>query len=492
MFCSNCGKQNEDNALFCANCGKSLAAPNSAPETQVLSENVPEPPYAEATAAQAAYTPAPETAYMPQTFPINETTPPSPKKMKKGLKLALICIPLVIILAVVVGIGSFAFSKLNSPLVKIGKGFSKLVTSGKSYNYNISFDDGYEEVNVSADVKIDLKGKSIDVANGQASSDGEDITFEGFLHTNDKEFGFLGKFEDEKIIMYNGYQMEYEDGELDYADYLFEDMIEALDIEDSEADEIFFSMISIAFDVINGDMTGEKAEQEIIKIIEKYSDSDIDFDKINLNIDEKIAKQVEKDLVKCLTDKKWLKENLGLTVSKKGKTTVYTFDLPIEKAVNALFDIVEPLLEDSYNKVVDSFKDAVGDDFDIGLPRFSYFANSVLDNFDDIDDDFSVSIDIEMTKNEISAVNVEIKEKYYGTSDTVNVRVEISKAKDFTAPKSDAYKKDLDEAKKLIEEYDIPYSDNYYDDDYYDYYGEDYDDDYGDYYSDDYGDDYNI
>lgn len=484
MFCSNCGKQNEDRALFCAECGSRLTANNPVPETEFLSEDSSESTYA--YTPETAYTTSPETTllntseayFAPPAFPANEM-PPAPKKMKNGLKLALILIPVVIVLAVLIGVGSFAAVKLNSPLVKIGKGFSKLVTSGNAYNYNISFDDGYDDVNIAADVKIDLKGKKIDLVNGKSSFDGENVNFEAFLNANDNELGFHLDVEDSDLEMYvyNGYQMIYEDGELTDADYLYQYYSEVFGIEESEINDVLFRFISISFDTANGDKTMEEAEKEIIEIIKKYSDSDIDFDKMNIEVDKKLVKQVQKELQKCLTDKKWLEENLGLTVEKEGKATVYSFNIPIEKAVKALFNILEPLLKDSYDKGVEIAKDSIDEEFDLDdIPTFDETVDEFFDMLEDTDDDISITVDIEMEKSEITAINVTVKEKYGNISDTVKVKVKISKADDFSSPKTDAYKKDIDEAKELIEELKDKYN-NYYDDYYSDYYDDNY---YGD------------
>lgn len=466
MFCPNCGQQNEDNAMFCANCGARFATNESTQQTQVLSENSYEnnAEYSSETTVlnsaeneftsnvQKPFAPSAEQYYAPPAFSGGEIPPAPKKKMSKGLKRALIILPIVIVLAVVIGVGAVVISKINSPLAKIGKGFSNLVNSGNAYHYDISFDDGYDEYNISTDAKFDLKGKNIDLTNGKVSSDGEDVTFEAFLHTNDKEYGF--NFEDGQGILYNGYISEYdEDGVLCYAEYLFEDIMDELDIDNDKFNEELFGIISLAFDAANGDKTPEEVEEEIIKLIEKYSDEEIDLNETAVKIDEKLIKKTEKELKKCLTDKKWLEENLGLTVSKEGKAKVYSFDVPIEKAVNALFDIVEPLLEDSYNKAMDSAKDSVDEEFNISWPEFSDMSDDILKQIEDIDDDYKLSINIEMVKSELSVIKVKLKEKYGNSYDTLfDLKVEISKAEDFTAPKSDVYKENLDEVKQMIEE----------------------------------------
>jgi TM2 domain-containing membrane protein YozV len=63
MFCSNCGKQNPDNARFCANCGATIT---DQPNPQYTTPP-PQP--------QPQYSPPPQAAVQP---PSQHTTPPPP------------------------------------------------------------------------------------------------------------------------------------------------------------------------------------------------------------------------------------------------------------------------------------------------------------------------------------------------------------------------------------------------------------------------------
>lgn len=498
MFCPKCGQQNENDAIFCAACGAPLAKETDSPKTDIPYENDigNVPPTTVLTPNENSFTANQNQGYVYSGAPEVESFTAPKKKMSKGLKRALIITPIIIVLAVVIGIGSVAISKLNSPLVKIGKGFANLVKSGDAYHYDISVED---EINISADVKFDLKGKNIDVANGKFSEDDESYDFEGFLHTNDKELGVSFTNDYGKGLFYNGYISEYEDGELDYADYAYEYIAEDLGFSEEEFNDEIFADISLLFDFLNGDKSIEKDQDDIIKVVEKYTGEEIE-DKVSIKFDEKIAKDVEKELKKCLTDKKWLEENLGLTVSKDGKVTTYTFEIPIEKAVNALFEITEPLLEDVYNQYVDIIEEEVGSNFD--APSFKESFDEVLDDLDGIDDEYTVNLEIEMTKGEISLIDLNIESEYYTI---IDFKAEISKADDFTAIDSDDYSKDLDEIKALIKELEEQrqsYYDNYYDpyydssydynyDSYDDYNYDSYDDDYYDPYYDSY-DDYDL
>lgn len=131
---------------------------------------------------------------------------------------------------------------------------------------------------------------------------------------------------------------------------------------------------------------------------------------------------------------------------------------------------------------MDSAKDSVDEEFNISWPEFSDMSDDILKQIEDIDDDYKLSINIEMVKSELSVIKVKLKEKYGNSYDTLfDLKVEISKAEDFTAPKSDVYKENLDEVKQMIEEQKDLYN-NYYGDDEYYYDGYDYDDD-GSYYN---------
>jgi TM2 domain-containing membrane protein YozV len=71
MFCSNCGKQNPDNAKFCDNCGKPIvnaAAPQYSPPPQ--QQYAPPPP--------PQYAPPPQPQYAPPPQPVYQQPPPSP------------------------------------------------------------------------------------------------------------------------------------------------------------------------------------------------------------------------------------------------------------------------------------------------------------------------------------------------------------------------------------------------------------------------------
>ena len=66
MFCSNCGKENPDNAKFCAGCGKPIAQaagqPAAAPVQQTIINMAPPPQAAYAAPSAAGISPKSKTA----------------------------------------------------------------------------------------------------------------------------------------------------------------------------------------------------------------------------------------------------------------------------------------------------------------------------------------------------------------------------------------------------------------------------------------------
>lgn len=413
MFCINCGKQNNDNAMFCSSCGNSLQ--------QTLN-------YGGATMLKT--------------------------KKKKGGKLALILIPIVVVLAALIAVGCLAFSKLNSPMVKISKGLLNLA-AGDAYTYDIKYDDGYDTVNVSGDVRIDLKGKNIDASNIKLTVDGETGKgeIEAFLHTNDKEFGAIviePKYEDDvsyKECIYNGYDMYYEDGVLTEGFNLFEEFTDDPD----KFNERMFEVISLLFDVVNGDAEVEALGKKAIDLVKDYyPDLEINENQ-KFEINSEIEEQVVKELKKCFTDEKWLKESLGLTVSKDGKTTEYTFDIPIGKALKAIYNIVEPLVKDVYDQL-GVYLEAYDEDID----SFSSFVDAVMEEIDYLDEDYSVKAVIEVSDKIISGIHIEMEEDYsYETdegtvsgTDKISIDISISKSESFKEPDVSEYKKDIGKVKK--------------------------------------------
>jgi TM2 domain-containing membrane protein YozV len=87
MFCSNCGKQNPDNAKFCDSCGQpvaSTAAPQYAPPPQQQYTPPPQPQYAPPQPPQ--YAPPQQPVYQqPQQSPFAPNAAPQPVPAAMGI-----------------------------------------------------------------------------------------------------------------------------------------------------------------------------------------------------------------------------------------------------------------------------------------------------------------------------------------------------------------------------------------------------------------------
>lgn len=86
MFCSNCGKQIEDNAAFCPECGTKIAVAAAAP---VVEEPVATPPVAETPVVTATPVTAPPVTAAP--------TVEKPKKKNKGPIIVIVILLLLVI-----------------------------------------------------------------------------------------------------------------------------------------------------------------------------------------------------------------------------------------------------------------------------------------------------------------------------------------------------------------------------------------------------------
>lgn len=125
MFCTNCGKQLDDNSKFCPSCGTKLERveipvaaaaamtepevpapePTPAPEPEQIRQEAPAPEQAWQEAPTSEPTPAPEPEQVWQEAPAPEPTPaPEQKKSKKGLIIGLIAGGVVLIAAIVVAL----------------------------------------------------------------------------------------------------------------------------------------------------------------------------------------------------------------------------------------------------------------------------------------------------------------------------------------------------------------------------------------------------
>ena len=91
MFCSNCGKQLEDNVAFCPECGTKIAVATTTPvvtETPTVEASAPETAVVEAPVAQTPVAPAPVAP---------ASTAEKPKKKNKGPVIVIVILLLLIL-----------------------------------------------------------------------------------------------------------------------------------------------------------------------------------------------------------------------------------------------------------------------------------------------------------------------------------------------------------------------------------------------------------
>lgn len=500
MNCPYCGKSLPDNSRFCSGCGKEITAEQkpspqaviygndgSAGATTVLSEienpyignrnsqysqqdfydpapakynQAIEPSYQQDyyKPAEQQYNGAPANQYdtnsvsyiSPQEYQRNTAAKEAKPKKKKsiGKKLAVI-LPITLVLALLIGIGSFVLVRYNSPLLKVSRALAKVVTSGDAYSISASATNDGSTVKVSGDVKFDLKNKAVELTNGEYKTPNDKYyDAEGFIYCNEYKAAFRTSEKYNGVehthIFYNGLFMDLEDGELDYAD--------------GELDGIAFKreceIGSIAFDLANGDKTKEEATNEIADLMKKwaYEDGvDFDFDESDykLDIDEKIIKKTQRDLLWKLSDTKFLEENFGYSKSKKSGITTYSFDIDPMKAIPALYEILEPLLKEVYDAADKS--ELYGNYIDYMLDGYDVddIYDEMMDELDDFLDEskFSLKLEFEMKGSNIKSISLNAK----ADGDTVRATVNFEKSDKFEAPNEKHFTQYCDEGAAMAE-----------------------------------------
>lgn len=469
MFCPECGTKVKDGVAFCSSCGSPIAADNAAPVTPAAD---PIPPVAPVQPVEPVNSGTPADNF--GTVP----TPPQPKTKgtRNGKKLAMIFVPIAVVLCLLIGVGCVVADKMNSPLVKIGRAFADLVTSGDANTYNISYDDDEYEFSARGDLKIDVKGKNIDIRNFQASIIDESIykgsisdsekneirNGEAFLHIDSREVGFradvassyqyyaydIDQYGEYRTIFYNGYYMGYDsDGEFTSATNIFKDFSE-------NDEELFldkgFELVSLTFDVLNGDKSLQEVQKQAMDTaMIMFPDLEEEMPALGesqIQLNEKLVKQVKKEAVKCFTDTKWLEQNLGLTVSKQSGVTTYTFNPNMGTAARALYNIFEPLLLDIYNQA--SLLEEYGD-----IPDYEDFVDEFLSEAGEADEDYKITVTIALKGSKLSSVDVKAKEVGVKNPDTLKIHADVTTAVGFAPIDSKPYKSAGDEAKDYIDKY---------------------------------------
>lgn len=450
MFCPECGNQVKDGAVFCSNCGTPMESPTNVAQIPLASNNTAD-------------------AFM------NDSVAAAPPKrtrssVKNSKKLVAILIPVAVILCLLITVGSVVAVKMNSPLVKIGNAFTDLLSSGDTNTYNISYEDAEDEFSASGNLKIDLKGKNIDLRNFRASIIDESIykgeisdsekheirNGEAFLHVFSKEVGFradvsgsyqyyaydIDEHGEYRTSFYNGYYIGYDhEGEFTGATNVFGDFAE-------NDEELFldkgFELVSLIFDVLNGDRRIDEAQRQVIELaIEMFPDFEDEIPLLSdtqFQLNDKVVKQVTQEAKKCFTNTQWLEQNFGLVVSKQNGVTTYIFNVDLNTASRALYDIFEPLLKDIYDQAVqlEEYSD---------LPDYEDIVDEFLSEDGEIYS-IDVKLEIQLKGSKLSAINIKVKAEF----DTVKIHMDVSKAADISSVDSKPYTKDISKAKQYIKD----------------------------------------
>lgn len=412
IFCTNCGSKIEPDTAFCTSCGAPVNAGSQVGQTEVLNPVVNEVPNVGQTEVlnpvvneiqnapvngiqvpNGAPAFAPVAPVSPTAYPTAPVQKPK-KKLSKGKIIAIVVAAIVAVAAVVAGV--IAIKIFSNPFYNIGKGYKKLVTSGKTYKISIEAGeyDGKkmdEGIKGSADVKFDLKNRYIAVDNVKAKEmysttyDWENdryldepivkeydmmegVTVKGYIDANNKEAGFVFKESDEDynsaIYFYNGIATMEEDGEV-YNNVLVLNEENFNDVIDILGD----SLAMIAGEKVDEKAYIEKvmafAEKNLPEEAKGYMPSDI-YD----IVPEKDIDNIFKKLEKKFADTKWLKDNFGYEKSKADGETIYSFEISY-KSLEALQELleedIEVIVNDAYEyaKSSDDFKDLIDDEFNV-------------------------------------------------------------------------------------------------------------------------------
>lgn len=270
---------------------------------------------------------------------------------------------------------------------------------------------------------------------------------EAFLHVPAKEIGFRADDGDGgEILFYNGYVAYYEDGDLEEVDNVIADYNEDEDEFVSQG----FELASLAFDILNGDKSIEEVQKQALDtamiMFPELEEEMPALDESQIQLNEKLVKQVKKEAVKCFTDTKWLEQNLGLTVSKQSGVTTYTFNPNVGTAARALYNIFEPLLLDIYNQasLLEEYSD---------IPDYEDFVDEFLSEAREVDEDYKITVTIALKGSKLSSVDVKAKEVGVKDPDTLKIHADVTAAVGFASIDSSPYKAAGDEAKDYIDMY---------------------------------------
>ncbi len=431
-YCAYCGAAVEDGAMFCPNCGSALS--NQSPENQNSA-------FPSVSPAPVPATPAPAAAK---------------RKLTKRQKLALILVPILLVAVIAAGIGIFALVKANSsPMLRIGGALKELFASGDAYSYTVSgsMEEGDDTFRASGDLKIDLDEKSIELrdlelvmTDGYMGSEGDSYEInveEAFLHCDESEFAakvtaggamHFGAYGIDEYRIYNNLGMYYGEGKL----YGAEEWQTRAELES------LLSACSTLFDLATGEISADEASAGVADDLEElFPEEDDAFDDLKnrrVVLDPKVLNQAKKELIRCLTDAAWLEENLGMTTAQKGGLDVYSFDIDIRDAVEALAAIAEPILADLADQVLE----VTGEEWD-----YRSDLEYLLDDLPTAED-LGVNAVFKLDGRSFSAFELELTE-----DGDVALELEITaeQCDDFTAVDGEPWLKDVEEVRKMVNEF---------------------------------------
>ncbi len=385
-FCPNCGAALESaDSLFCSECGAQIG--------QTVAQAPVEQAYSE---AQAPVTPV--VPFTPVGTDVLAEKPVKEKKKFKAGKLGKF-LPVIIIVAVIAVLATVTVTvilpALKSPFANLFGGVTKIVTSGDTYEFEgkVSLPQYNEKLKFDGLFMVDYK-KQLGGLELSASDEGN---MYAYISLEDEIFGFktTGTYNDDS----------------NYLDYYINDVtkgtyygLDGYQYDKYDMDEeqkiIFLSAEYICKLLAFMDKPSDVTQDDIVDLVGEYANTmltelGLDESQIGMSIDEyktlvaevvtEFNEIIGEELLKNLSDKDWLEENLGYS-KEKG---VETFDIKGKTAIKALIDIVESK-EDEIQDLVDKTVDELGFGGEFAVD-ISFWLDEIEEMADEIDVDVKLS-----------------------------------------------------------------------------------------------------
>ncbi len=278
MFCKNCGKNIEGSAAFCPNCGSAVT-----PVATIQQEN-------------PVVTPTEN--IVPSESPILTSAEPQKKPKKKGKKIAIAIIAIILVGAIVAG--SFVITKTSDPLYKLSKAFERMA----EYN-NFTF-------------------------NAELSVDGEDVEFNAAYSKEDNayiaeiEMPYYYEDSDIKLGLYNNRML---------ADIDMPDLEQTFYIEINENATNGEFNLEAMLDTIKSSMSD--GENDATEYLEQF----VKTDELPGAIEALTNKLTEN-----FKNEEWLVDVMGYTAEKADKKTKITFTPDLEELYDIVTEEIYPVL----------------------------------------------------------------------------------------------------------------------------------------------------